>query len=219
MDFLKVLFSDGGALTFDQLTEKVKEQKMNVVNLAEGGYVSKSKFDDETKRLSGQITDLQGQIVQRDTDMEGLKTSLMAAQADAGKLSTVQQSLTDLQNKYTTEKTDFEKRLSQQTYEFMVKEKAGGLKFSSSAARKAFVQEAISTGFKVDGETLLGYEDFVTKYKAEDPGAFETELPPPVDPETGKPAIVLPNNTGKPAAGGTHGFNFSFNGVRPIPKE
>jgi outer membrane murein-binding lipoprotein Lpp len=223
MEFLKALFPDGGTLTYDQLIDKIKEQKLNVVNLAEGGYVSKNKFDDETKRLSGQVTDLQGQLTQRDTDMEGLKSSLAAAQADAGKLADVQKSFTDLQAKYTAEKGDFEKKISQQSYEFAVKEKANSLEFSSVAARKAFVQEAIGKEFKLDGETLLGYDDFVAKYKADDPGAFKA-APADPNPEGGQntppPAVVLPSGSG---ASGTApdvgGFNFAFNGVRPRPKE
>ena len=45
MEFLKALFSNG-PLTFEQFEAAVKEQKMNIVNLADGGYVSKSKYDD-----------------------------------------------------------------------------------------------------------------------------------------------------------------------------
>ena len=219
MDFLKKLFPEGGTLTFDQLAEKAKEQKLNLVNLAEGGYVSKGKFDDETKTLATQVKDLQGQLIQRDTDMEGLKTSLTAAQADASKFGAVQQSLADLQGKYTTDKTAFETRLSQQAYEFAVKEKANGLKFSSRAARNAFVQEAVSKGFKLDGGNLLGYEEFVTKYKTDDPGAFEAEQTPSPGSEPGKPTLVLPNSPGKTPAGDPGGFRFAFNGVRPVPKE
>ena len=39
MEFLKALFSNG-PLTFEQFEAAVKEQKMNIVNLADGGYVS-----------------------------------------------------------------------------------------------------------------------------------------------------------------------------------
>ena len=36
---LKALFN-GGALTYEQFEAAVKEAKLNIVNLAEGGYVS-----------------------------------------------------------------------------------------------------------------------------------------------------------------------------------
>lgn len=52
MEFLKALFSNG-PLTFEQFEAAVKEQKMNIVNLADGGYVSKSKYDDTVNGLKG----------------------------------------------------------------------------------------------------------------------------------------------------------------------
>lgn len=220
MEFLKALFANGEALTFDQLVEKAKAAKINAVNLADGGYVSQDKYNDKVTSLSQQVTDLQGQLTQRDTDMAALKTTLTAAQADASKLGEAQQALTDLQTKYDADKQGFEQKLSQQAYEFAIREKANGLQFSSGSAKKAFIQEAIGKGFKMDGDTILGYEDFVTKYKEEDPGTFKAEEP--ADGSNGggkgKPDIVLPNGGGKPSGGGSDLFQFAFNGVRPIPK-
>lgn len=200
MDFLKALFPDGGALTYEQLEAAARERKMNIVNLADGGYVSKGKHDDTVKGLNGQITSLQGQINQRDTDLATLREQLTTAQADASKLGTVQQSLVDLQSKYNTEKSKYEQQLAHQNYEFMVRERANGLAFSSSAAKKAFMQEAIAKEFKVDGDTLLGYEDFVVKYKADDPGAFVAEKAPEATPAPKTPKVVLPSG-GSPAPG------------------
>lgn len=188
MDFLKALFN-GGPLTYEQLEEAAKAAKLNVVDLSKGGYVSEAKHNDKMKGLQDQIDTLTGQIEKRDGDIATLRTSLEAAQADAGKLAGVQQTLTELQTKYATEKTDYEKRIADQRYEFMVREKAGALHFSSAAAKKAFIQEAIGKGFKVDGENLLGYEEFEKKYKADDPGAFAAETPPP-NPKT--PTVTLP---------------------------
>lgn len=201
MDFLKPLFPNGGALTFEQLAEKAKEQKLNVVNLAAGGYISADKFNDKMNGLTQQVSDFQGQIAKRDTDLATLKDQLTTAQADAGKLGAVQQSLTDLQTRYNTDKTTYEQKMIQQSYEFAVREKANGLKFSSVSARKTFIQDAINKGFKMDGESLLGYDDFVTKYKADDPGAFAVDAPAePTPPAPTKPTIVLPVG-GKPPVG------------------
>lgn len=220
MEFLKGLFTGGEALTFEQLVEKAKAAKINAVNLADGGYVSKDKFDDKVNTLSQQVTDLQGQIEQRDADMIDLQGKLTAAQTDAAKLGEVSQSFSDLKAKYDADKQSYEQKLAQQSYEFMVREKANELQFSSGAAKKAFIQEANSKGFKVDGESLLGFDDFLAKYKADDPGAFRADAPteggdagqkPP------KPDIVLPP-TGKSNGGSSDLFHFTFNGVRPAPK-
>lgn len=109
---------------------------MNIVNLADGGYVSKSKYDDTVNGLKGQVTELQGQITSRDGDLTSLREQLTAAQADAGKLGAVQQSLADLQTKYNTDKTDYENKLTRQAYEYMVRERANSLQFSSASAKR-----------------------------------------------------------------------------------
>lgn len=175
MDFLKALFPDGGSLTFEQLAAKVQEKKLNVVDLSAGEYVSKAKFDDKVNALKGQVSDLQAQIAQRDADLTGLNAKLTEAQADAGKLAAAQTELSNLRNKYDADKTEYENKLSRQAYEFRVRELAGELKFSSASAKKAFIRDALEMNFKQDGETLLGYTDFVAKYKADDPGAFIKE--------------------------------------------
>lgn len=192
MEFLKTFFKDG-ALTYDELLTAVKEAKMNVVDIADGSYVSKTKFDNKVNALSQQVTDLQEQVTQRDTDLAGLNEKLTAAQADASKLSDAQAELTGLQSKYETDKQEWEAKSARQAYEFMVRERANALKFTSAAAKRDFIGQANEKGFKVDGESLLGYDDFVTKYTADNPGALVEEKPAG-DPTPTPPTIVIPNN-------------------------
>lgn len=163
------------------------------------------KFDTERDTLNGQISDLQTQVAQRDTDLSDIQTKLTAAQEDAAKLPELQKSLTGLQSKYDTERKDWEAKTAQQAYEFAVRERANALKFSSEAAKKEFIREAIGKGFKMEQDKLLGFDDYVSLYKESDPGAFVAETPaaesstPPED--TKKPDIVLPGNSGNQASG------------------
>lgn len=195
MEFLKALFGDE-ALTYDQLAAKVAEGKLNVVNIADGSYVSRNKFDDTVNGLKSQVTDLQGQIAQRDTDLAGLNEQLTAAQADAGQLAGAQKQLSALQSKYDKDSKAWEAKNAQQAYEYAVRSKAGELKFTSAAAKKDFIREAIAQGFKMDGDTLMGYTDFVAKYQENDPGAFVKETPA-ADPKSADPTptIVLPGKS------------------------
>ena len=96
MELLKNLFSEGEALTYDQLTEKISAAGLKLANIADGSYVSRDKMDSKVKGLQGQISDLQGQVKQRDTDMAELQTKLTAAQTDADKLASVQSDLAAL---------------------------------------------------------------------------------------------------------------------------
>lgn len=197
MDFLKNLFNGDEALTFDQLSAKIAEAKLKVVNIADGSYISQGKYNDKVGSLTQQVADLQAQVSQRDTDLADLSARLTAAQTDAGKLTEAQNALAGLQSKYDADKQAYEQRIQKQAYEFAVREKAGALRFSSASAKKAFIADAIAKEFKPDGDKLLGYDDFVADYQKNDPGAFVVD--PPADP-TPAPSIVLPAGGG-PAPG------------------
>lgn len=199
MEFLKELFG-ADALTYDQLAAKVAEKKLNVVDISGGQYVGRGKYDDQIKARDDQIKDLQGQLSQRDTDIADLNGKLTAAQGDAGKLAEVQQSLTALQDKYAEDTKALNDRLTKQDYEFRVKEKTSGIKFSSESARRAFLLDAIAEGFKVrDDGVLQGYDDFLTAYKEKDPGAFVPDTPAPPEPQPQPPQIVAPGTPGTAA--------------------
>lgn len=174
-----------------------KAKQVRFVDLSEGNYVGVSKYNDKVGSLTQQVTDLQSQITQRDTDLAGLNEQLTAAQADAGQLAEAQKQLATLQSKYDKDSKAWEQKNAQQAYEYAIRSKANELKFTSAAAKKDFIREAIAAQFKQDGETLMGYTDFVTKYQESDPGAFVVDTPPadskPADPA---PTIVLP---GKPS--------------------
>lgn len=205
---------DGMGLSKEQIDQIMEENGRDIENARKG---EQTKFDTERGQLQGQITDLQGQITQRDTDLANLNVQLTAAQEDAGKLTEAQNSLTALQNQYNADKQAWEARTAAQAYEFAVKTATGKLKFSSAAARRDFERGAIEKGMKMEGDKILGFDDYVETYKTADPGAFVKESEdPPADPKPG-PTIVLPS--GKPSGGSGKGFDFHFTGVRPAPKE
>lgn len=213
---MKRQFLEGLGLEKDAIDKIMAE---NGTDIESARNSEKGKFDAERTALQGQISDLQGQISQRDTDLSALNEKLTAAQTDAGKLTEVQTAFAGLQTKYDTERQQWQEKNAQQAYEFMVRERASGIRFSSAAAKKEFVRDAIGKKFQVDGDTLLGFDEYVTKYKAADPGAFQAEDPEPQEPPVDKkPDIVLPPSGPKPTPDG-NGFKFHFNGVRPMPQE
>ena len=198
-----------------------KEQVDTIIKIngddIENAKSEEKKLQNTVDTLTTQVSDLQGQISQRDTDMKDLQDKLTAAQKDATKLSEVQQSLTDLQGKYDTDKKDWEAKNAQQAYEYKVRERANGLKFSSNAAHNEFIRSAIAKNFQIEGDKLLGFDDYVTSYKESDPGAFASEHEPPKADPAPQPSIVT--NTNKPVPPDAKGFGFHFYGVRAMPKE
>ena len=211
MEFLKGLFKDGEALTYDQLMAKAAEAKINAVNLADGAYVSKAKFDDNVNTLKQQVTDLQGQITQRNTDLTDLQAKLTAAQTDAGKLTEAQASFAKLQKQYEADAKAWEAKNQKMAYEYAIKERANAIKFTSAAAKRDFIREASAKEFKIDGDTLLGYEDFRAKYEAENPGAIEVAK---AEDEGKKPPKIVPPAETAPGQPDKSLFQFHFSGVR-----
>ena len=178
-EYLKNLFVDEEgnpkALTADELEAAITSNKLKVVNLADGGYVAKQKFDDK----DAEVKNLTAQITQRDTDLADIQNQLTAAQADAGKLQDVTKQLTDLQANYTADKQKYEDQLKQQKYEFAVKEATSSLQFTSPSAKRAFTEDAIKKGFQMEGDKVLGFDDYVNEYKTNiDPAAFVSEEDP-----------------------------------------
>ena len=156
--------------------------KVKFVDLSEGGYVANEKYN----RVSEQVKDLQSQISQRDTDMAELRKQLEAASSDGTKLTEAQQTLANLQTQYTQDKESWEQKLKDQAYEFRIRELTGGLQFSSNAAKNEFIREAIGKKFTMEGDKVLGFDDYLKTYRESDPGAFA--------PEAGKaPEFVHPS--------------------------
>ena len=162
----------------------------------------KSKFEAQITQYQGQVTDLQDLLNQRDTDLTGLQTQLAAAQADAGKLTEVQQQLTTLQTKYDNDSKAWETKTAKQKRKYAIEAKAAALKFSSASAKRAFLHDAEKAAtIKLDGDDLLNYSEFVEQYRTADPGAFIQDKPndpePQGDPQP-QPTIVLPGKSTPP---------------------
>lgn len=166
-------------------------------------------WEAEKEQLTAQISQLQTQADKRDADLKKLQEKLTAKDEDTVKLADAQKALEDFQNQYAEDKKTWEAQSKQQAYEFAVKTKAGSLKFSSNAAQKEFTREAIAAGLKMDGDDLLGWDDYVAKVKEADPAAFLSEDPAPADPAPAPAAIVAPTTNGSAGSGNPFSFNFT----------
>ena len=179
--------------------EQDKTKQVHFVDLGEGGYVSTGKHKDKVTALEQQITALQEQMTTRDTDLSTLQAQLAAAQTDATKLTEAQSTIVSLQNQYNSDKASWEAKVKEQAYRFAVRERANKLKFSSPAAKRDFERQAIEKDFKVDGENLQGYDEFLTQYTSDNPGAILTDNPKPDPTPAPVPSIVAPSGSPAPA--------------------
>ena len=223
MKIKEVFDNADGPLTYEQFLEAAKAGGANFVDIKEGGYVSSNKYQDELAAKDREIETLNSTMSTRDADLEGLKKQLEEAGADAGKLEELTASLKDLQSKYDGDTKAYKEQLKKQAYEFAVREFANSKTFSSNAAKRDFVQSMIAKGLKMDGDKILGAEDFVTAYSADNADAFMTEDDyyggDDVDNGGEVPHFVDSTNGTSTSVDPSSGFHFNFTGVRPMPAE
>ena len=188
---VKELFdkAENGVLTWEQFQAAMGEAKF--VDLTEGNYVSKQKYDNELAQRDTRITDLSNTISTRDTDLATLQQKLK----DAGDLEALQQAskdLADLQKRYDKETKDYQAQLTKQAYEFAVKEFANSKNFSSKAAKRDFTQAMLAKNLQFEDGRIIGAEDFVQMYAKDNDDAFVKQT----DSKQPKPQFV--QGTGDP---------------------
>ena len=228
MSTIKEFFEKGedGKLTYEEFEALTKEAGAKFKDLSTGQYVSIGKYESDLKSaqdnataLQEQIDNLNGTITTRDADLEALQKQVEAAKGDAEKLAELGQSLTDLQTKYEADVKNYQSQMQQQAYEFAVKEYANTQKFSSKAAKRDFTQAMIAKKLQMEGNQLIGADDFKSIYEQENDDAFYKE--PEVVPEP-EPVVEEPKEEPVPTfVASTQGqtkpnedFGFHFSGVR-----
>ena len=154
MEFLKEIFG-GEALTYDQLAAKVSEKKMNLADISGGAYVGKEKFD----ALAIQKNDLETRLNEANGKLQGYDPEWKAKAEQAQR------------------NADAKIRAMERTQ--VLKERTAGLKFSSDSAKRAFLTDLEAKELPLEDGQVLGFDDFVKKYKESDPGAFARDEKPP----------------------------------------
>lgn len=210
---LKKLFekAENGTLTYDEFMQAMTANKANFVDLSDGGYVSKLKYDDEIGKLNEQIKTLNGTISTRDTDLATLQQQLN----DAGDLNALKQAskdLAELQKKYDKETKSYQSQLSKQAYEFAVKDFANSKKFTSNAAKRDFINSMIAKNLTMENGSIIGASDFVEAYSKDNADAFQKEKVEE-KPATPKPTFAASSESGvqhvdDPTGGFANAFHF-----------
>lgn len=219
---LKDIFdkAKNGALTWDEFQAAATEANAKFVDLSEGKYVDKQKYDDDLAARDTRITTLDGTIKDREADLANLQTQLKAAGDDSAKLAQFQTDLSTLQTKYDNDTKAYEKQLKDQAYKFAVTKFADDQKFTSNAAKREFTSTMLAKELPMEGDAIVGASDFLAAYTKDNSDAFVVEAPEdPKEPPAPKPHFAQPTNP----AGGQPGepaspFSFNFAGVRAQKK-
>ena len=182
-EYLKSLFGtaeDGtpSALTFEQFCKALSEHKdIKLVNLADGGYVSKDKFDGKETELKGikdQLESANATIKSyKDMDVDGIK-----------------QSVTDWEKKYNDDTAALRQQLAEQEQSHSLDMFLSGYQFTSKAAKDGIRAEFLSKKFPFENGSFLGAKEFMDGLKSSDDykGAFAPEVAPEPTPAPAPPA-------------------------------
>lgn len=148
--------------------EKKKDFEKSVLE----NYKTVAEVTSTRSKLEALQKQYNEEIKKRDDDLATLQEQLKNADADATKVKTLNDKIASMLEENEKATKAYEKQLEAQRYEFAIKEKASGLKFSSASAKKSFIADAIAKGMKLDGDNVLGFDDFVEAYKKDDAAAF-----------------------------------------------
>lgn len=217
---LKELFdkAEGGVLNWQQMEAAIQAANAKFADLNEGNYVSKQKYTDELSQRDTRITTLTDTIALRDKDLTNLQNTLKDA-GDLDSLKKASKDLDALQKKYEADTKNYQAQLAKQAYEFAVRDFANGKKFSSNAAKRDFVQSMIAKNLTMEGDKIIGADDFVQSYTTDNADAFIVEKQP--EPESPKPQFVNPTQGADNGNSNQNAFAsaFHFTGVRPKDEE
>lgn len=211
--------AENGVLTWEQFQAAMGTAKF--VDLSEGNYVSKRKYDDDLASRDTQISTLNETISNRDKDLAGLKEQLTNAGTDAEKLTQLTGEFDTLKSKYDADTKSFKAQLKKQAYEFAVKDFASSKRFTSNAAKRDFIQSMIAKDLKFENDKIIGADDFVQMYSEENQDAFVVEKQNNPQQESQKPQFVSQTQGSDPPQQDQNAFfnAFHFTGVRQAPQQ
>lgn len=168
MEFLNALFN-GGSLSQEDFEKALSDKGIKLANLADGGYVSKSKYDNDTN-------DLKNTIKNRDDSISDLRGKLAAAGTE--KTADEWQAEVDaLKDKNKQDAQKFSAALAEEQYKNDCKDYARDIQFSSKGARNAFINAMVAKKLETKDGELIGADDFRKEYEKKDPDSFVKENP------------------------------------------
>ena len=172
---MKKLVDIIGKEVYEGLSDDIKkeyDEKELIIN--DGTYIPKAKFDS----LNEQKKDLENQLKETNDKVQEL------SKVDTEELK---KQIEDLQKKYEEDTKELNNKYEAREYDIKLNDYAKDLKFSSNSARKSFMNDLKAKELKFEDDKLVGFDDFVSSYKENDPDAFMEE-------KKEEPSVVV--NTG-----------------------
>lgn len=146
------------------------EEQADKVFAMNGRDVEKHKKAAETAKTD--LEAAQKQLADREKDLNDLKQT-------AGDAEAVKKQLADLQNKYETEAQQHQAAMAERDYADAVNIAVSDLRFSSKAAKSAFVADLKAKKLEIKDGKLDGFDKYLKEAQEADPEAFAPDKPAP----------------------------------------
>ena len=156
---------------FSQVDAKIQEhnsgiegklQQVRFVDLSEGGYVSKERYQELNTKIGGletQLKDANSTIKSyKDMDIEGIK-----------------QSAADWEQKYNTETQKLNKQIEDDRKKFAAERFMDSQKIKSPLSRKAILQDFLAKDLEFKDGSFVGADEYMKTVKEKYPDEFEQE--------------------------------------------
>lgn len=125
-----------------------------------------NKTTEELKKTTAERDTLKDQLTDANKTIEEFKNVDVEGKDKA---------ISEWKEKYEKATKEAEEKISKMTYDNVVNGLVNAVSFSSESAKKGFIQELEKKELKLEGDKLLGWNDFVDEYKKSDPNAFTQE--------------------------------------------
>jgi len=155
LDWLKVILGDSYT---DEIDKKVSDEIGK-------GFVARSDFNgvnDTKKGLEQQL--------------EAANKAIADMKNNAGDAEKTAQAVENWEKKYNDDTAKLKTDLETTKYTHNIEALSFKEKFSSEAARKAFVADLAAKKLPFEDGKLVGYDDFKKSYMESDPGAFAQKI-------------------------------------------
>lgn len=154
-EFLKSLLGD---LYTDAIGEKLGDKELAIIN--DGSYIPRQKFSEKDQEAK----DLKKQLDQRDTQLKELETKATGNEA-------LQKQIHDLQEANKQAKQDFDAQLAAQAKTHAIDQAIAGAKGKNAKLIRAALD---LDKIKLDGDSLLGFDDQIKALQESDGYLFDT---------------------------------------------
>lgn len=106
--------------------------------------------------------------------------------------------------------TEYQQKLAEQAYDFKLNETVSNLKFPNELTKNAFMNELKAKKLPLEGDKLLGFDDYIKEVGEKNPGLFVTEEAP----RNPTPEVII-----KPTSNPTPGSKMSLTEMMKLKNE